>query len=142
MHGQRLPGAIMLQTLLSAHERSQLDLAKILYDVDVAALGDSGSLYERLPETAWSILLEVYANAHTLRDPIRADRLKSVAGIARPVVAESVALLCTKGYVAQSDYEEGIKQSLLWLMVRGAHMVEARIKLILDLASCHPIHHA
>lgn len=131
----------MLQTLLSREERLQFDIAKILCDVDVLALGDSGALCEALPQHAWSLLLEVYASAHIRSDSVAIDRLKSATEIDSSVAADATALLCTKGYVMKSVGDGG-GEGPLWLMVRGQQLVEGRIKAILDLARCETLHNA
>lgn len=131
----------MLQTLLSREERLQFEVAKILCDVDVLALGDSGALCEALPQHAWSLLLEVYARARIRSDSVAIDRLKSATVIDSSVAADAIALLCAKGYVIKSIEDDG-GEGALWLMVRGQQLVEGRIKAILDLAQCETLHRA
>ena len=119
----------------------QLDLAKILCDVDVIALGDSGALCEALPQHAWSLLFEVYASAHIRSDPRVTDKLKPAAKIDPAVAADAIALLCAKGYVVKG-LRDGGGERALWLMVRGQQEVEGLIKAILDLARCETFHNA
>lgn len=141
IHTPLLAGANMLQTLLSREERLQFDIAKILCDVDVLALGDSGALYEALPQHAWSILLEVYASPHNRSDSVAIDRLKSATEIDSSVAADAIALLYAKGYVMKSIGDGG-GEPALWLLVRGQQLVEGRIKAILELARCETLHRA
>jgi hypothetical protein len=134
----------MLQTLLSPYERSKLDLAKILHDVDITALGDSSALHDPLPHLAWTILLEVYANANTSPkggSGLPVSALKSVAPTHASDIASATALLRAKGYIVISDGDGASDPSMLWLLQRGQQTVEARIKTILDLARCDVHHH-